>query len=84
MVKVYMFKMPFETPNFNNKQKVWVQMSTGAMAALVTGKFRGKNRYVSSWVNWDRGNQEKYPFPEFIKVEVDKNFACKHRLEIAN
>lgn len=80
-MNIYMFKMPFKTKHFNKNQKVWVQMTTGAMAARVTGKFRGSGKYVSAWVNWDRGDRQKYPMPEFKAFTVDNDFAERHDLQ---
>lgn len=74
-MNVYMFKMPFQTKHFRQNQKVWVQSTCGWPAALVTGRFRGKGRYVSAWVNWG-----KKPNPEFKEFEVDDSFAIKHGL----
>jgi len=82
MALVCMSKMPFKTKHFNKNQKVWVISHTGAMAANVCGKFRGKGRYVSAWVNWDRGDREKYPFPKFIDFDVSDSFALRHGLLI--
>jgi hypothetical protein len=81
-VIVTLFKMPFETTHFNKNQKVWVTMFTGAMAAKVTGKFRGKGKYIEAWVNWDKGNRKKYPFPEFKEIKIHESFAKKHGLLI--
>ena len=84
MPTVLMFKMPFETNHFNRNQKVWVQMSTGAQAAKVCGKYRGKGRYVSAWVSWYNNNKPhpKRPVPMFKKIEIDEDFAKRHVLEI--
>jgi len=82
MVTVYMFKMPFQTNHFNQNQKVWVQQITGAMAAKCKGKYRGKSRYLSAWVNWDKKKREKFPFPKFKEIEVSEEFAELHKLYI--
>ena len=74
--------MPFKNNKFNKNQKVWVQMLTGAMAAKCAGRFRGKHKYISAWVNWDRADREKYPFPKFQEIDVDDNFAERHGLYI--
>jgi len=71
MPQISMFKMPFDTKHFNMNQKVWVQSSTGAQAAGVYGKFRGKGRYVYAWVNW--GGKNKIP-PTFQDIEVTDSF----------
>lgn len=54
MRNVMYFKMPFVTKHFNKNQKVFIQILTGAMAAKVIGKFRGKFSYRSSWVSWGK------------------------------
>jgi len=77
MVKVTMFKMPFQTPHFNKNQKVWVQFFTGALAAKVVGRYRGKKRYVSAWVRWESKSREA---PDFKEIEVDNAFANKYDL----
>jgi len=78
-VKVIVFKMPFETKHFNKNQKVWVQSTTGDMAARVIGKFRGKGRYVEAWVNWSANAKEN---PIFNTIDIDKAFAQRQRLQI--
>lgn len=83
MPTVIFFKMPFNTKHFNKNQKVWVQMTTGAMAASVAGKFRGRYRYVSAWVNWDKKDRQKYPIPEFKKIDMEDGFIKRHNLKIA-
>lgn len=84
MEKILMFNMPFETKHFNKNQKVWVQETTGAMAAKVVGKFMGKGKYVSAWVNWNRCDRKKYPIPEFKEFDVDDSFAKKHGILLIN
>lgn len=85
LVKVSMFKMPFSTHFYNRNQKVWVQKVTGSMAAKVIGKHRDKSkRYVSSWVNWDKKDRKRFPFPEFMDINVEIGFAEKYKLLIQN
>ena len=79
-MKVLMFKMPFETNHFNKNQKVWVQLTTGAMAAKVVGRFRGRGRYVSAWVKWEKALRDKSLMPVFKEFEVDDIFAKTHHL----
>ena len=67
-----MFKMPFTTRHFNKNQKVWVEFTTGAEAACVIGKFRGKGRYVRAWVNWRSKGKAA---PDFKEIEVEESFA---------
>lgn len=81
-VTVTFFKMPFKTKHFNKNQKVWIQITTGAMAAKVAGKFSGKYRYVSAWVNWDKSDRERYPMPEFKRIDIDVSFAKRHNLSL--
>lgn len=80
MITVIYFKMPFRTNHFNKNQKVWVQMTTGALAAKVAGRFRGRGKYVSAWVNWDKADRAKYPMPEFKKIDIDESFVTRHSL----
>lgn len=68
-----MFKMPFATNHFNANQKVWVRSMTGALACLVVGRYRGKGRYVTAWVNYDSNSK---PDPEIKEIEVDDGFAA--------
>jgi hypothetical protein len=77
LTPVMQFKMPFETKHFNKNQKVWVQRMTGNQAALVEGRFRGKNRYVSAWVNWGSKNN-----PNIKTFEVSVEFARRHNLKM--
>ena len=73
-IKTSSFKMPFSTKHFNKNQRVWIKSTTGAMAAEVVGKFRGKGRYVTAWVNWDSNQKDN---PEFEKFDVDDGFATR-------
>ena len=50
---------------------------TGAQAAKVTGRFRGKGRYVSAWVRWDVKSKE---FPEWKTIKVAESFANKRKI----
>ena len=68
-------KMTYESNHFNRNQKIWLQFMTGNQAAKVTGKYRGKGRYVSAWIKWGTKNK---PAPSWNKVEVSSEFA-KHR-----
>ena len=77
MQKVKMFKMPFETKHFNKNQKVWIVSLSGAMSALVRGKFRGKYKYISAWVSWSTKQKQN---PEIKEIIVSNNFA--KRLDI--
>jgi len=77
---VEMFKMPFETKHFNKNQRVFIQYGTGAMAAKVVGKFRGKHRYVSAWVRWEKAEKEKELMPEFKQIDVSSDFAKRHKI----
>ncbi len=61
-------------------------MTTGAMAAKVCGRFRGKGRYVSAWVNWWSNTDKpkpnpKRPFPDFKTLDIDDVFIKRHSLQ---
>lgn len=71
-VRVASFKMTRATKVFNEGQRVWVQQGCGSMAAQVTGKFRNRYRWVSSWVNW---NHKCDVPPTWQYFEVDAKFA---------
>src|SRR5688572_16612908 len=45
-VLVNTFKMHKATKVFNEGQRVWVQMTTGSLAARVIGKYRNRFRWV--------------------------------------
>lgn len=79
-MKVMHFKMPFKTNHFNKNQKVWVQYLSGAMAAQVTGKFRGRGRYVSAWVKWWKAEKDASLMPKFKEFEVPDDFVLRHSL----
>lgn len=72
------FKMTHATKVFNKGQRVWVVTMSGAQAAKVTGKFRGKFRHVESWVSWGRSNK---PDPRFEVFDVNPIFAEAHNLQ---
>lgn len=74
---VKMAKLTFATKHFNQNQKVWLQITTGAMAAKVCGRRKGKERYISTWINWDKKGVED---PVFNDIKVSSDFAERHRL----
>jgi hypothetical protein len=37
---------------WRKNQKLWIIYMTGAQAAKVAGKYRGKGRMVRAWVHW--------------------------------
>jgi hypothetical protein len=74
---VMMCKLPFKTKKFNKNQKVWVVSTSGAQAFKVCGRFRGKWRYVTAWVNWCSNAKET---PKWKKFNVDKQFVDTHNL----
>jgi len=59
MKPIVYFKIPFKTNHFNANQKVFVLISTGALASYVVGKYRGKGRLVGAWVNWESKSKQK-------------------------
>lgn len=71
-----MFKMTHQTRLFNLNQKVWVVRMTGAQAAQVKGRHRGKGRYICAWVTWDKTEK---PFPEIKEIPVSLDFYEKIR-----
>lgn len=71
-----MFRMTHQTRLFNLGQKVWIIRMTGAQAAQVRGKHRGKGRFVKAWVKW---NSEAKTFPEIKEIKVTQKFYDKIR-----
>ena len=71
-----MFKMPFFTKHFNFNQKVWVRRGTGALAAEVRGRFRGRGKYITAWIDWDRKSRIA---PSIKEVQVSDEFYNKIR-----
>lgn len=71
MEKLHVLKMTRQTKHFNKGQRVWLIFSTGAQAAKVRGKFRGKGRYVDAWIRWDRKGDVP---PKFVECEVTEEF----------
>lgn len=78
MTSVMSFKMTHATKVFNVGQRVWVVVMSGAQAAKVVGKFRGKHRHIESWVSWGRSNK---PAPRFEVFDVNPVFASQHNLK---
>ncbi len=58
MEDVLIAKIKEDTKHFNANQKVFIVSTTGSNRSLVKGKFRGKGRYVKTWINKD--NLEKF------------------------
>ena len=76
-MKVWILKLPKSTRLFRKGQKVWLQSTTGAQAARVCGKHRGKGRYISAWIHWNDFTMDSCSFKE---IEVDDSFAIGHDL----
>jgi len=70
-------KMTHQTRHFNSNQNVWLQYMSGALAAKVVGKYRGRGRYVSAWIKWDIPSK---PPPEWKPIAVAAIFAERHSL----
>tara|TARA_B110000014_G_C19725431_1_gene378981 strand:- start:44 stop:331 length:288 start_codon:yes stop_codon:yes gene_type:complete len=79
LVAVKVAKMTHKTNAFNDNQKVWLQYMSGAQSARVTGKWRGKGRYVSSWIKWDSKNKKA---PKFKEIKVPLWFMGSHKLDV--
>lgn len=60
MIPTTIIKLPFQTRHFNKNQTVFVVFGTGARAAYVRGKFRGKHRWVNAWIKWNDKNPIEY------------------------
>jgi hypothetical protein len=78
-VNVACIKLPFQTKHFNQNQKVWVRATTGAEAALVTAKRRGRGRWISAWINWRSKEKTRVEFKVF---SVSKEFSDRHNLMV--
>lgn len=76
MKTILMFRMPFSTKLFNLNQKIWIRRGTGALAAEVRGRFRGRGKYITAWVNW---NTKSKAAPTIKKIEVVEKFYNKIR-----
>lgn len=76
MKKLLMFKLPFKTNHFNLNQKVWIRRGSGALAAEVRGKFKGRGRYVTVWISWDRKDRIA---PSVKEIQVSVEFYNKMR-----
>ena len=68
---LFMFRSPTQTKHFNKNQKLWVMRLSGAMAAQVRGKYRGRGRYVTAWITWGKKGDEA---PNLIDVPVTQSF----------
>ena len=76
-----MFKMPFKTKAFNENQKVFITNMSGACAAEVVGKYRGKHRYIKQWVSWDKKWKDA---PDIKKIYINSDFAVNKELQVLN
>ncbi len=70
-MQIQCFKMPFKTSKFNINQTVFILHSPGSLSAYVKGRFRGKNKYISCWVNWD---SKKKTNPNIKTITISKEF----------
>lgn len=73
LVNVQLVRLRADTHLFNANQKCWVLFRSGACATFVTGKHRGKGRYIQAWV------QDKH-ISDFKTIAVSRSFADKHQL----
>lgn len=74
MKEIDMFKMPFKSNLFNYNQKVWIIETTGNLACKCVGRFKGRGRYISAWVNWCHGGRQK---PDVKTFEISDSFYIK-------
>ena len=51
MVLVKFIKLKNGSKLFRQGQRVWIQQETGQERWRVIGKYQGRGRYVSGWVN---------------------------------
>lgn len=50
--KPMMFKLIRDTKLFRRGQKVRAEWLTGALAAPVRGRYKGRGRWIRGWVHW--------------------------------
>lgn len=68
-----------DTKLWKKGQKVWIWMPTGALAALVIGRFKGKGRWISGWVRIETPPEYEYghkkPTARWVgEVEISDEF----------
>jgi len=65
------FKVTKQSRLWRRNQKVWLLYlsRTGGNAAFVTGRHRGKGRWINGWVHWNAKSM-----PTFIECNVSKQF----------
>jgi hypothetical protein len=61
MPKLDLFKMTSDRNYFVKGQKVWLVIPSGDLSYLCVGRFRGKGRWVMSWVHADPGKHYTFP-----------------------
>lgn len=50
-MKATLYRMTRDTGLWKRGQRVWEVYRTGALAAFVTGRWRGKGRWIEGWIH---------------------------------
>ena len=73
-----LFRMTKDTRVFKKGQKVFGRFGTGALAALVRGRYKAKGRWIETWVHWPDSSGKSFsgkPDCKFIGyARLDESF----------
>jgi len=72
-MKATIIKLKNETKHFRKNQKVWLVQETGDDSVKVVGRYKGRHRYVTTWI-------KKVNIERLIIADVSTAFAEKHSL----
>ena len=61
MKSLDLYVMLKDTKHFKKGQKVWEWIPTGALAALVIGRFKNKGKWISAWIKIQPAKEYDYP-----------------------
>jgi hypothetical protein len=72
-----LYKIVRDTKLWKKGQRVWVIYETGALAAFVKGKYKGKGRWLKAWIRYDEINPTAKSLGEVEVTEKFYNFIHK-------
>lgn len=74
MKELLLSRITRDCHSWKKGQKVWSLWSTGALAAPVVGRYKGKGRWIHGWVHWP-DEQPDLP-PDHPKFRPDWSCGC--------
>lgn len=69
MKSIYLVRPNKDTNLFRKNQRCWVIFRAGTCDLLVSGKYRGRGRYIRAWIN-----DKNYDHERMKEIEISDEF----------